>query len=155
MFHSCGLTGGILLPVLRGVQSGLYPNPRHIRMVPEMIYQTDCTVVCGTDFFLSAWAKVADPYDFRSVRRIVAGAERVRDETHETYAERLRTHVLEGYGTTETSPVIAVNTPARHRRGTVGTALPGIEVELAPVEGSGDGGRLRVRGANVLQIGRA
>src|SRR3546814_2312380 len=81
---------------------------------------------------------------------IVAGAERVRDETHETYAERLRTHVLEGYGTTETSPVIAVNTPARHRRGTVGKALPGIEVELAPVEGIEDGGRLRVRGPNVM-----
>src|SRR3546814_1240953 len=87
MFHSCGLTGGILLPVLRGVQSVLYPNPRHIRMVPELLYHTDCTVVFGTDFFLSAWAKVADPYDFRSVRMIVAGAERVRDETHETRSE--------------------------------------------------------------------
>ncbi|MFN4090808.1 MAG: AMP-binding protein [Alphaproteobacteria bacterium] len=150
MFHSFGLTGGILLPVLRGVHSVLYPNPRHIRMVPELLYHTDCTVLFGTDFFLSAWAKVADPYDFRSVRMIVAGAERVRDETRETYAERLRTHVLEGYGTTETSPVIAVNTPARHRRGSVGRPLPGIETDLVPVEGIETGGRLRVRGPNVM-----
>jgi len=150
MFHSFGLTGGVLLPVLRGVQSVLYPNPRHIRIVPELLYHTDCTVIFGTDFFLSAWAKVADPYDFRSVRMIVAGAERVRDETRETYAERLRTHVLEGYGTTETSPVIAVNTPARHRRGTVGKALPGMETELIPVDGIDEGGRLRVRGPNVM-----
>jgi len=150
MFHSFGLTGGVLLPVLRGVQSVLYPNPRHIRMVPELLYHTDCTVIFGTDFFLSAWAKVADPYDFRSVRMIVAGAERVREETHATYAERLRTHVLEGYGTTETSPVIAVNTPARHRRGTVGKPLPGMETELVPVEGIEAGGRLRVRGPNVM-----
>lgn len=150
MFHSFGLTGGVLLPVLRGVESVLYPNPRHIRMVPELLYHTDCTVIFGTDFFLSAWAKVADPYDFRSVRMIVAGAERVRDETHETYAERLRTHVLEGYGTTETSPVIAVNSPARHKRGTVGKPLPGIETDLVPIEGIEQGGRLRVRGPNVM-----
>src|SRR3546814_4667651 len=103
-------------------------------MVPELLYHTDCTVVFGTDFFLSAWAKVADPYDFRSVRMIVAGAERVRDETHENYAEGLRMHVREGYGTTETSPVIADHTLARHRRGHVGSTSEEHKSELIPLK---------------------
>jgi acyl-[acyl-carrier-protein]-phospholipid O-acyltransferase/long-chain-fatty-acid--[acyl-carrier-protein] ligase len=151
VFHSFGLTGGLLLPVLNGVKAVLYPNPRHVRLIPELIYQTNATVLFGTDFFLNAWARAADPYDFRSLRMVFAGAERLQDETRRVYTERLRVHLLEGYGTTETAPVIAVNTPARFRAGTVGQALPGIETELVPVPGVAVGGRLRVRGPNVMK----
>ncbi|MGY0777821.1 acyl-[ACP]--phospholipid O-acyltransferase [Azospirillum argentinense] len=151
VFHSFGLLGGMLLPILNGVKTVLYPNPRHVRLIPELVYQTNATVLFGTDFFLNAWARAADPYDFRSLRLVFAGAERLQEETRRTYTERLRVHLLEGYGTTETSPVIAVNTPARFRPGTVGQALPGIETELLPVPGVPVGGRLRVRGPNVMK----
>ncbi|WP_448206914.1 acyl-[ACP]--phospholipid O-acyltransferase [Azospirillum sp. sgz302134] len=151
VFHSFGLLGGLLLPILNGVKTVLYPNPRHVRLIPELVYQTNATVLFGTDFFLSAWARAADPYDFRSLRLVFAGAERLQPETRRTYTERLRVHLLEGYGTTETAPVIAVNTPARFRAGTVGQALPGIETELVPVPGVPVGGRLRVRGPNVMK----
>ncbi|WP_207460451.1 acyl-[ACP]--phospholipid O-acyltransferase [Azospirillum sp. SYSU D00513] len=151
VFHSFGLTGGLLLPVLNGVKTVLYPNPRHVRLIPELIYQTNATILFGTDFFLNAWARSADPYDFRSVRMAFAGAERLQEETRRLYADRLRVHVLEGYGTTETSPVIAVNTPARFRPGSVGQLLPGMEAELTPVPGVPVGGRLRVRGPNVMK----
>ncbi|MBY6264867.1 acyl-[ACP]--phospholipid O-acyltransferase [Azospirillum sp. 412522] len=150
-FHSFGLTGGMLLPILNGVKTVLYPNPRHVRLIPELVYQTNATVLFGTDFFLSAWARSADPYDYRSLRLVFAGAERLQDETRRVYTERLRVHLLEGYGTTETAPVIAVNTPARFRPGSVGQALPGIETELVPVPGVDAGGRLRVRGPNVMK----
>ncbi|GLR78711.1 acyl-[ACP]--phospholipid O-acyltransferase [Azospirillum oryzae] len=151
VFHSFGLTGGMLLPILNGVKTVLYPNPRHVRLIPELVYQTNATVLFGTDFFLNAWARSADPYDYRSLRLVFAGAERLQDETRRVYTERLRVHLLEGYGTTETAPVIAVNTPARFRSGSVGQALPGIETELVPVPGVDAGGRLRVRGPNVMK----
>ncbi|MCW2238648.1 acyl-[ACP]--phospholipid O-acyltransferase [Azospirillum canadense] len=151
VFHSFGLLGGMLLPILNGVKTVLYPNPRHVRLIPELVYQTNATVLFGTDFFLNAWARAADPYDFRSLRLVFAGAERLQEETRRTYTERLRVHLLEGYGTTETAPVIAVNTPARFRPGTVGQALPGIETQLVPVPGVPVGGRLRVRGPNVMK----
>lgn len=151
VFHSFGLTGGMLLPILNGVKTVLYPNPRHVRLIPELVYQTNATVLFGTDFFLNAWARSADPYDYRSLRLVFAGAERLQDETRRIYTERLRVHLLEGYGTTETAPVIAVNTPARFRPGSVGQALPGIETELVAVPGVDAGGRLRVRGPNVMK----
>ncbi|MBW8270536.1 AMP-binding protein [Caldovatus aquaticus] len=152
MFHSFGLTGGTLLPLLSGVPSFLYPSPLHYRMVPEVIYDRDATIVFGTDTFLNGWARFAHPYDFRAVRLIFAGAEKLREETRRLYADRFGKGILEGYGTTETAPVLCVNTPKRNRVGTVGRFLPGIEHRLEPVAGLADrdAGRLWVRGPNVM-----
>jgi acyl-[acyl-carrier-protein]-phospholipid O-acyltransferase/long-chain-fatty-acid--[acyl-carrier-protein] ligase len=150
MFHSFGLTGGTLLPIFSGVRTFFYPSPLHYRVIPELIYDTDATICFGTDTFLAGWARFAHPYDFYSIRYIVAGAERVRDETRRTYAERYGVRILEGYGATETSPVIALNTPMHNRPGTAGRLLPGMEARLDPVEGISEGGRLVVRGPNVM-----
>jgi acyl-[acyl-carrier-protein]-phospholipid O-acyltransferase/long-chain-fatty-acid--[acyl-carrier-protein] ligase len=84
-----------------------------------------------------------------SVRFVVAGAERVKPETKRMW-EPYGTTILEGYGCTECSPVLAVNTPQAIREGTVGQLLPGIEAKLEPVEGIHEGGRLTVRGPNVM-----
>ena len=150
MFHAFGLTGATLLPLLSGVRSFLYPSPLHYRIVPELIYDTDSTVAFGTDTFLTGWARFAHPYDFHRMRFVVAGAERVRDETRRTYAERFGVRVLEGYGATETAPVLALNTPMHSRPGAAGRILPGIEHRLDPVPGIADGGKLLVRGPNVM-----
>jgi acyl-[acyl-carrier-protein]-phospholipid O-acyltransferase/long-chain-fatty-acid--[acyl-carrier-protein] ligase len=150
MFHSFGLTGGTLLPLLCGVRSFLYPSPLHYRIVPELIYDTNATVAFGTDTFLAGWARFAHPYDFYAMRLIFSGAEKVRDETRRVYAERFGVRVLEGYGATETSPVLALNTAMHNRPGAAGRLLPGLEYRLEPVEGIGVGGRLLVRGPNVM-----
>ena len=150
IFHSFGLTGGLLLPVLAGIKSFLYPSPLHYRIVPEMVYDTNATIMFGTDTFLTGYARVASPYDFYSVRHIFAGAEKVRDETRRVWMEKYGVRVMEGYGATETAPVLAVNTPMHFRSGTVGRLLPGIEHRLAPVSGLKEGGRLWVKGANVM-----
>ncbi len=150
LFHSFGLTGGTLFAVLRGVRIFFYPSPLHYRIVPEMAYDSDATIVFGTDTFLSAWARFAHPYDFRSVRYAFGGAERVRAETRTLYMERFGVRILEGYGLTETAAALAVNTAMNNRTGTVGRLLPGVEHRLEPIAGMADAGRLLVRGPNLM-----
>ena len=149
MFHSFGLTAATLMPLLSGMRTVLYPSPLHYKQVPELIGKTKATVLFSTDTFLQGYARAAAPEDLKTIRYVIAGAERVKDTTRATWS-KIGAVILEGYGATECSPVLACNLPDLNAPGTVGRLLPGIEARLDPVEGIADGGKLVVRGPNVM-----
>lgn len=144
-FHSFGLVGGILAPLVRGCFVFNYPSPLHYRIVPTMVYEKNCTILLGTNTFLNGYARKAHPYDLQTVRFLVAGAEKVQTATFETYARKFGVRIHEGYGATECGPVVCVNTKMDPNTRTAGRILPGVEWRLEAVEGVTEGGRLFVK----------
>ena len=150
-FHCYGLTAGALWPILNGHPVVMHPSPLQVKIIPKRILETGSTVLFATDTFLSQYMRASADGAMSSLRIAVCGAERVRDETRQAAERRFGFEVLEGYGVTEGSPVLAANQPGDIRSGTVGKMLPGIETRLEPVEGLENAGRLHVRGPNVMR----
>ncbi len=151
VFHCFGLTGGVMLPLLTGMKAFQYPSPLHIKLIPPLIKDSHASVLLATDTFVNQYARSAEPGALSGLKFIVCGAEKVREETHNLIAERFGpVPVLEGYGATEASPVIAVNKPTDNRRGTVGGLLPEVETRVEAVDGIDRGGRLFVKGPNIM-----
>ncbi len=155
IFHSFGLTVGTLLPLFKGARVFLYVSPLHFRVIPEIAYDQNCTILLGTNTFLNGFSKKANPYDFYAMRYIFCGAEALTETVFNKYVETYGIRVMSGYGATECSPVVSINSPLEYEYGSVGKVLPGIDYKLVPVEGidnkGGKLGRLYVKGPNVMK----
>lgn len=151
LFHSFGVNAGFLMPIFGGAKIFLYPTPLHYRIIPELIYQLGATIFFGTNTFLKNYARFAHPFDFNSLKIVVAGAEKLHEDTMSLWANKYGIRIIQGYGVTETSPVISVNNLMCNKAGSVGRLIPDMEYYLEPVEGITSGGNLMVKGPNVMQ----
>lgn len=155
IFHSFGLTVGAIIPLLAGAKTFFHVSPLHYRIVPELAYVNECTILLATNTFLAGYARRANPYDFRSMRYVFCGGEALSETVFENYAKTFGVRVMSGYGVTECSPIISMNSAMQHGYGTVGSILPGIEYKLVAAEGiddrGGQVGRLFLRGKNVMK----
>lgn len=150
IFHSFGLCG-VFMPVTLGAFVYLYPSPLHYKTISTICYDERITLLFATDTFLSGFAKAAsDNYDFATMRLLVQGGEKLKPSTQQTWFERFNIRITEGYGVTEASPVVSNNYYAHHKTGTVGMLCEGIEHRLEPVEGVHKGGRLWLKGDNIM-----
>ncbi|MBF0109662.1 MAG: AMP-binding protein [Magnetococcales bacterium] len=150
MFHAFGLTVTTLAPLFRGMRVFCHPALLDYRAVARMAWKSGATVLAATDTFLRGYGRVADPVDFSSVRYCFAGAEPLQEPTRTLWMEKFGIRILEGYGATETAPVLSFNVPEACRTGSVGRLLPGVEWRLEPIPGIDAGGRLVVSGPNVM-----
>jgi len=149
-FHCFGLTVGALMPLLLGIKVVFHPTPLQPHEIVRRIKASRATILLSTDTFISQYARAGEQGDLTSLRLAVCGAERLRDETRALLRKKNSIELLEGYGVTEASPVIAANQPGANRSGTVGRLMQGMEARLEPVEGIPNAGRLVVRGPNVM-----
>lgn len=150
IFHCFGLTGGTILPLIAGIKVISHPSPLQPKEIVRRVGQFRATILLSTDTFINQYVRASDGDELTSLRMAVCGAERLRDETRAFVRRKCGITLLEGYGVTETSPVVAVNQIETNRPGTVGQLMPGMEARLEPVEGISGAGRLFLRGPNIM-----
>jgi acyl-[acyl-carrier-protein]-phospholipid O-acyltransferase/long-chain-fatty-acid--[acyl-carrier-protein] ligase len=138
------------MPLYLGIQTVLHPTPRQPREITRRIREHRATILLATDTFMSQYIRAAADGDLSSLRLAVCGAERLRDETRQLIKRKYNVELLEGYGVTEAAPVISANQPGANRAGTVGHLVPHLECRIEPIEGIREGGRLFVKGPNVM-----
>lgn len=145
MFHCFGL-GISILCLTRGISACVHPSPLQYKIIPEAFYDSLSTVMFATDTFLNQYAKFATRYDFHQVKYVFVGAEKLRQSTKEKWLEKFGICILEGYGATEASPVISINTKIDYKEGSVGKLLPGIKYKVDEQ----DNNSLVIKGPNVM-----
>lgn len=149
-FHCFGLTVGAVLPLVAGVPVIFHPSPLQPREIIRRVHERKPTILLATDTFIAQYSRISKNNELQSIRLAVCGAERVKDETRSLVRNKFGIEILEGYGATEASPVVAANQWENNRPGSVGVLMADMEYKLEPVEGIEDGGRLHIRGPNIM-----
>ena len=162
-FHSFGCTVTLFYPLFESVRALTYPNPLEAKKIAELIQQHRVTVMLATPTFLRAYLRKAEPEQLSSLRLLVAGAEKLPQDLGKAVEARFGKHVYEGYGLTETSPVVSVNLPESpgqtqpsNRPGSTGKMLTGIAAEIRDPETDSklslhESGMLWLRGPNIFE----
>ncbi|HEV2452822.1 MAG TPA: AMP-binding protein, partial [Verrucomicrobiae bacterium] len=164
-FHSFGFTGTLCLPAVLGIRAVYHPNPLDPKSIGQLVHHHGLTFLLATPTFLQFYIRGCTPEMFGSVRLVMTGAEKLPDRLASAFEEHFGIRPLEGYGCSECSPAVAVNTldfraagfrQVGGKHGRIGHPLPGVAVRivdpdtLAPVS-NGQSGLLLVRGPNIMQ----
>ncbi len=163
-FHSFGFMATIWLPVIAGCGAAYHPNPTDAKAIGELVEKYKGTFLLGTPTFCGTYARKCTREQFSSLRFVVVGAEKLRDGLRQEFRNAFGKELLEGYGCTELSPVVAVNSPdfqfgretqVGNKEGTVGLPLPGVSARVVDpdtraVLPMGQEGLLEIRGPNVM-----
>jgi acyl-[acyl-carrier-protein]-phospholipid O-acyltransferase/long-chain-fatty-acid--[acyl-carrier-protein] ligase len=167
-FHSFGFTGTLWLPAVLGVGVLFHSNPLDAKTIGSLVREYGVTFLLATPTFLNLYLRGCSPEDFGSLRLVMTGAEKLPERIALAFEEHFGLRPLEGYGCTECSPVVAVNTrdfrspgfrQVGARRGKIGHPLPGVSVRIVDSQTPrcdeplppGQPGLLLVRGPNVMQ----
>ena len=164
-FHSFGFTGTLCLPAATGIGVVFHPNPLDSRVIGALVNKYAVTLLLATPTFLNAYTRRCTPEDFGSLRFVMAGAEKLPDRISQAFEDQFGIRPLEGYGCTECSPAVTVNTidfraasfrQVGAKRGSIGHPLPGITVKIVDPDtmepvGVDVPGLLLVRGPNIMR----
>jgi len=164
LFHSFGFTGTLWLPLLAGFGAVYHPNPTDAKTIGETIQKFKATLLISTPTFYLGYLRRCSKEQFSSLRYLIAGAEKLREQIAKAYEEKFGLTILEGYGCTELAPVVSVNMPdvldgtvkqVSHKPGTVGQPIPGVAVKIVDPESGqpmavGEEGLLLIKGPNVM-----
>ncbi len=167
LFHSFGITVTLWYPLIESVRVVTYPNPLEAAKIATVVAQHRATIMLATPTFLRAYLRKAEPHQLATIRLLITGAEKLPRDIATAFEERFGTPVLEGYGLTETSPVVSVNLPdplggedgesvqPSSRTGSTGKMAPGIAAEIRSAETGEklslhDSGMLWLRGPNIF-----
>jgi acyl-[acyl-carrier-protein]-phospholipid O-acyltransferase/long-chain-fatty-acid--[acyl-carrier-protein] ligase len=146
-FHSFGFTGTLCVPLVCGIGAIYHPNPLDAKTIGKLAREHKATILISTPTFCQAYYRTCGPEDFKSLRHVVVGAERLRPDFAAQFKEKFGLDMLEGYGATEMGPVVSVNVPnivhhgerqVGHKPGTVGHPLPGVAAKVVDPENGRD-----------------
>ncbi len=156
LFHVFGLTTNFWLPTLLGASMVTYPNPLEFKTVCDLVKQYKATFMTATPSFFYGYLQKSSPGDFSSIRFAIAGADKLPDKIYEGYLQKHKMKVFEGYGTTETSPVISTNYPGQHKLGSIGKPIPDVWVRILDINtdkilGPNQEGKIMVKGDLVME----
>jgi acyl-[acyl-carrier-protein]-phospholipid O-acyltransferase/long-chain-fatty-acid--[acyl-carrier-protein] ligase len=130
LFHVFGLTVNMWTPLHFGMTIITYSNPLEYKTIVNIIKNDKPTIMVGTPSFLSGYLRASTEGDFKSLKFVISGADKCPDSLREGYLKKHKITIYEGYGTTETSPVISVNTPAFNKPGSIGKPIPNVDVKI-------------------------
>jgi len=155
-FHVMGLTINLWVPLYFGMTSIVFSNPLDYKTICSIAAEEKPTLMVATPSFFRGYLLKSEPGDFKSLRLAVCGADKCPDALREEFRQKHGVTLYEGYGVTETSPVISVNWPENNKPGSVGKALPGVKVKIEDYETgedcpSGVTGRILVHGDLVMK----
>ena len=138
-FHSFGFSISLWLPLITGFGAVYHPNPMDAKTIGETIEKYQATILISTPTFYVGYMRRCTVEEFASLRYVIAGAEKLREQIRKAFKEKYGLDLLEGYGCTELAPVVSVNLPdvvdgterqIGHKPGTVGHSIPGVAVKV-------------------------